>query len=74
MKKIDFRRSTLERGLEWRAVTNIIKDIWNKNHLMSLFQFYFILPDLYMFRAHRPILRRVHTAVHTTTGSVSVLL
>ena len=25
-----------------------------------------------MFRAHRPILRRVHTAVHTTIGSVSV--
>ena len=25
MKKIDFR-STLERGLEWRAVTRIIKD------------------------------------------------
>jgi len=27
-----------------------------------------------MYRAHRPILRRVHTAVHTTIGSVSVLL
>jgi len=27
-----------------------------------------------MLRAHRPILRRVHTAVHTTIGSVSVLL
>ena len=27
-----------------------------------------------MFRAHRPILRRVHTAVHTTIGSASVLL
>jgi len=27
-----------------------------------------------MFRAHRPIFRRVHTAVHTTIGSVSVLL
>jgi len=27
-----------------------------------------------MFRAHRPILRRVRTAVHTTIGSVSVLL
>jgi len=33
-----------------------------------------ILLDLYMFRAHRHIFRRVHTAVHTTTGSVSVLL
>ena len=31
------------------------------------------LKDLYMFRAHRPILRRVHTAVHTTIGSVTVL-
>ena len=27
-----------------------------------------------MFRAHRPILRTVHTAVHTLIGSVSVLL
>ena len=25
-----------------------------------------------MFRAYRPIFRRVHTAVHTTIGSVSV--
>jgi len=25
-----------------------------------------------MFRAHRPILRRVHTAVHKTIGSYSV--
>ena len=25
-----------------------------------------------MFRAHRPIFRRVHTAVHTTIGSYSV--
>ena len=27
-----------------------------------------------MFRDHRPIFRRVRTAVHTTIGSVSVLL
>jgi len=27
-----------------------------------------------MFRAHRPIFRRVRTAVHITIGSVSVLL
>ena len=33
-----------------------------------------ILLDLYMFRAHRPIFRRVRTAVHTTIGSVSVPL
>ena len=31
-----------------------------------------ILLDFYMFRAHRPIFRRVRTAVHTTIGSVSV--
>jgi hypothetical protein len=24
-----------------------------------------------MFRAHRPIFRRIHTAVHTTIGSVA---
>ena len=33
-----------------------------------------ILLDLYVFRAHRPIFRRVRTAVHTTIGSVSVPL
>jgi len=33
-----------------------------------------ILLDLYMFRAHRSIFRRVRTAVHTTIGSVSVPL
>jgi len=31
-----------------------------------------ILLDLYMFRAHRPIFRRVGTAVHTTIGSYSI--
>ena len=31
-----------------------------------------ILLDLYMFRAHRPIFRRVRTAVHTTIGSYSI--
>ena len=31
-----------------------------------------ILLDLYMFRPHRPIFRRVRTAVDTTIGSVSV--
>ena len=30
-----------------------------------------ILLDLYMFRAHRPIFRRVRTAVHTTIGLYS---
>jgi len=47
-------------------------NIWNENQLCHYF--IRILPDLYMFRAHRPIFRRVHTAVHTTIGSVSVLL
>jgi len=36
--------------------------------------FIHILLDLYMFRAHRPIFRRVRTAAHTTIGSVSVPL
>jgi len=45
-----------------------------KTNWCHYFNFIYILPDLYMFRAHRPILRRVHTAVHTTIGSVSVLL
>jgi len=45
-----------------------------KTNWCHYFNFIYILPDLYMFRAHRPILRGVHTAVHTTIGSVSVLL
>ena len=45
-----------------------------KTNSCHYFNFIYILLDLYMFRAHRPILRRVHTAVHTTIGSVSVLL
>jgi hypothetical protein len=36
------------------------------------FNFIRISTDLYMFRAYRPILRRIHTADHTTTGSVDV--
>ena len=36
--------------------------------------FIHILLGLYMFRAHRPIFRRVRKAVHTTIGSVSVPL
>jgi len=34
--------------------------------------FILILLNLYMFRAYRPIFRRVRTAVHTNIGSVSV--
>jgi len=36
------------------------------------FNFIHISTDLYMFQAYRPILRRVHTSVHTTIGSYSV--
>ena len=45
-----------------------------KTNWCHYFSFIYILPDLYMFQAHRPILRRVRTAVHTTIGSVCVLL
>ena len=43
-----------------------------KTNWCHYFNFIYILLDLYMFRAHRPILRRVHTAVHTTIGSYGV--
>jgi len=36
------------------------------------FHFIHISTDLYMFRAHLPIFRRIHTAVPTSIGSVSV--
>ena len=39
-----------------------------KTNWCHCFNFIHISTDLYMFRAHR----RVHTAVHTTTGSVFV--
>jgi len=45
-----------------------------KSNWCHYFNFIYILPDLYMFRAHRLIFSRVHTAVHTTIGSVSVLI
>jgi len=45
-----------------------------KTNWCHYFNFIYILPDLYMFQAHRPIFRRVRTAAHTTIGSVSVLL
>ena len=43
-----------------------------KTNWCHCFNFIHISTDLYMFRAHRPIFRRIHTAVHTTIGSVSV--
>jgi len=45
---------------------------WKANRC-HYFSFIHISTGLYMFRAHRPIFRRVHTAVHTTIGSVSVM-
>jgi len=43
-----------------------------KTNWCHYFNFIHISTDLYMFRAPRCIFRRVHTAVHTTIGSVSV--
>jgi len=40
-----------------------------KTNWCHYLNFIYILPDLYMFRAHRPIFRRVRTVVHTTIGS-----
>jgi hypothetical protein len=40
--------------------------------LCHYFNFIHISTYLYMFRAHRPILRRIHTAVHTTIVPVAV--
>jgi hypothetical protein len=42
-----------------------------KTNRCHYFNFIHISTDLYMFRAYRPILR-IHTAVHTTIGSVAV--
>jgi hypothetical protein len=44
---------------------------WKTNRC-HYFNFIHISTDLYMFRAYRTILRRIHTAVHTTIGSVAV--
>jgi hypothetical protein len=43
-----------------------------KTNRCHYFNFIHISTDLYIFRAYRPILRRIHTAVHTTIGSVIV--
>ena len=43
-----------------------------KTNWCHFFNFIHISTDLYMFRAHRPIFRRIRTAVPTTIGSVSV--
>jgi len=43
-----------------------------KTNWCHCFNFIHISTDLYMFRAHLPIFRRIHTAVPTSIGSVSV--
>jgi hypothetical protein len=43
-----------------------------KTNRCHYFNFIPISTDLYMFRAYRPIFRRIHTAVPTTIGSVAV--
>ena len=43
--------------------------LWNETNWCHYF--IRILLDLYMFRAHRPIFRRVCAAVHTTNGCVN---
>ena len=40
-----------------------------KTNWCHCFNFIPIWTDLYMFRAHRPIFSRFHTAIHTTIGS-----
>ena len=55
-------------------IRNSVRGYGIKTNWCHYFNFIHILPDLYMFQAHRPIFRRVHTAVHTTIGSISVLL
>ena len=59
----------------WYNLTNdslqtLLINIWNETNWCHCF--ICILLNLYMFRAHRPIFRRVRTVVHTTIGSVSV--
>jgi len=44
---------------------------WKSNRC-HYFNFIHISTDLYTFQTHRPIFRRVHTAVHTTIGSYSI--
>jgi len=62
------------RGAGHLACIKIMRNIWNKNQLMSLFQFYSYIAGSLHVSAPQAHLRRVHTSVHTTIGSVSVLL
>jgi hypothetical protein len=52
-------------------VQNIVPLMKWKTNRCHYFNFIHISTNLYMFRAHRPILRRIHTAVQTTIGSYS---
>jgi hypothetical protein len=45
-----------------------------KTNRCHYFNFIHISTNLYIFRAYRPILKKIHTAVHTTIGSVAVPL
>ena len=72
--RTDVRTEMTNLRVAFRNFSNAPNNVWNKTNWCHYFNFIYILPYLDMFRAHRPILRRVHTAVHTTIGSVSVLL
>jgi len=67
---------TLQRLTTWLIVTFLYRASFQhkkwKTNWCHCFNFIHISTDLYMFRAHRPIFRKIRTAVHTTIGSVSV--
>ena len=66
----------VKRLCPWRTLSLLYRASFQHKKWKTNWCHYFIhiLTDLYMFRAHRPIFRRVFAAVHTTIGSVSVLL
>jgi hypothetical protein len=53
-------------------IKNTITPMKWKTNKCHYFNFIHISTDPYMFRAYRPILRKIYTAVHTTIGSVAV--
>jgi hypothetical protein len=55
------------------AQNNCNYSIWNEKPTSHYFNFIHISTDLYIFRAYRSILRRIHTAIYTNIGSVAVL-
>ena len=67
-----FRRWNVQTGGHDFLIHPLNKNTYGiKTNWCHYFNFIHILPDLYMFRAHRPIFRRVRTAVYTTIGSYS---